>query len=138
MNKYHMLSFNPKPYTIELTNPLIVAFKSSCRRYEIHLEEEKNKKQVTKAEKKAIHIATDTGKLKVKWGQLERVVEMMESELPECIRLAGDKYNMAYLHKDWTKEKKYRNKGQHKISRKGNTRTWRKKENVAAVDCLFS
>lgn len=48
---------------------------------------------------------------------------MMESELPECIRLAGDKYNMAYLHKDWTKEKKNRNKGQHKISRKGNTRT---------------
>ena len=66
MNKYHMLSFNLKPYTIELTNPLIVAFKSSCRRYEIQLEEEKNKKQVTKAEKKAIHIATDTGKVKVK------------------------------------------------------------------------
>ena len=57
MNKYHMLSFSPKPDTIEITNPLIVAFKSSCRRYEIHLEEEKNKKQVTEAEKNAMHIA---------------------------------------------------------------------------------
>ena len=57
MNKYHMLSFNQKPDTIEITNPLIVAFKSSCRRYEIHLVEEKNKKQVTEAEKNAMHIA---------------------------------------------------------------------------------
>ena len=40
----------------------------------------------------------------------------MESERLEFIRLAGDKYHMAYLHKDWTKEKKYRNKEQHEIS----------------------
>ena len=46
--KDHMLPFNLKPYTIEITNPLIVAFKYSHRRYKIHLEEEKKKRQETK------------------------------------------------------------------------------------------
>ena len=88
-----------KPHAIKITNSLIVAFKSSRRRYEIHLEEEKKKKQVTKAEKKAMHIAADIDKLKVKRGQLERAVEMMEREFVECIRLADDKDDMAYVHK---------------------------------------
>ena len=44
MTKDHMLAFNLKPHPIETTNPLIVALKSSCRRYEIHLEEEKKEK----------------------------------------------------------------------------------------------
>ena len=44
MIKDHMLSFNLKPHTIEITNSLIVAFKSSRQRYEIHLEEDKKKK----------------------------------------------------------------------------------------------
>ena len=48
MIKDYMLSFNLKPHTIEITNPLIVVFKSSSQRYEIHLEEKK-KKQVTEA-----------------------------------------------------------------------------------------
>ena len=73
--KDHMLSFNLKPHTTEITNPLIVTFKSSRRRYEIHLEEEKEKKQVTEAEKKAMRIAADIDKLKVKREQLERAVE---------------------------------------------------------------
>ena len=47
MIKDYMLSFSLKPHPIEITNPLIVASKSSHRRYEIHLEEEKKKKQVT-------------------------------------------------------------------------------------------
>lgn len=44
MSKDHMLAFNLKPHPIETTNPLIVAFKFSCQRYEIHLEEEKKEK----------------------------------------------------------------------------------------------
>ena len=50
-----------------------------------------------------MHIAADIDKLKVKLkvkrGQLERAVEMMESEFVECIRLAEDKDDMAYVHK---------------------------------------
>ena len=76
----------------------MLSFKSSWQRYEIHLEEERKTKQVTKAEKKAMHIVEDIDKLKVKQGQLERAMEMMESEFVECIRLAEDKDDMAYVH----------------------------------------
>ena len=99
MIKNHMLSFNLKPHTIEITNPLIVAFKSSRWRYEVHLEEEKEKKEMFEADKKAMHTAADIDKLKVKRGQLERAMEMMESEFVECIIPAEDKYDLAYVHK---------------------------------------
>ena len=99
MIKDHMPSFNLKPHTIEIANPLIVAFKSSPGRYEIHLEEEK-KKTVTKAEKNTMHIAADIDKFKVKQGQLERAVEMIKSEFVECIRLAEDKEDMLMFIKD--------------------------------------
>ena len=42
------------------------------------------------AEKKVMHTAADIDKLKVKRGQLERAVEMMESEFVECIISAED------------------------------------------------
>ena len=68
---------------------------------------------MTKAERKAVHIVADIGKLKVKRGQLERAVEMLESELAECIRLAEDKADMAYVHK-WLGQKL--KNGQHESS----------------------
>ena len=110
-----MLSFSLKPHTIEIRNLLIVVFKSSRRRYEIHLEEEKRKKQETKAEKKAMHIAADIDKLKVKRGHLERSEEMMESEFIDCIRLKIKMVRLMFI-KAWTKEKKYSNKGQYESS----------------------
>ena len=110
-----MLSFNLKPHTIEIRNLLIVVFKSSRRRYEIHLEEEKRKKQETNAEKKAMHIAADIDKLKVKRGHLERSEEMMESEFIDCIRLKIKMVRLMFI-KAWTKEKKYSNKGQYESS----------------------
>ena len=58
---------------------------------------------------------------------------MLESELAECIRLAEDKADMAYVHK-WLGQKL--KNGQHESSWKGNTRTWSKDEKV--VCCLFS
>ena len=71
---------NPAPLP-----PVDTPLKFSHQRYEIHLEEEKKKKQVTEAEKKAMHIAAYIDKLKVKRGQLERAVKIMESEFVECI-----------------------------------------------------
>ena len=46
-----------------------------------------------------MHIAADIDRLNMKQGQLERTVEIMESEFVECIRLAEDKNDMAYVHK---------------------------------------
>ena len=56
MIKDHLLSVNMKPHTIEIRNPLIVAFKSSHRRYEIYLEEHKKKNKWPKPKKKKLYI----------------------------------------------------------------------------------
>ena len=94
MIKDHLLSVNMKPHTIEIRNPLIVAFKSSHRRYEIYLEEHKKKNKWPKPKKKTIHIAADIDELTVKRGLLERAVEMIESEFVECIRPDEDKIDV--------------------------------------------
>ena len=53
---------------------------------------------MTEAEKKTMHIVEDIDKLKMKQGWLERAMEMMDSEFVECIRLAEDRDDMAYVH----------------------------------------
>ena len=46
MIKDHMLSHDLKLYTIEISKPLVLAFKSARQKYEIHLEEERMSKQI--------------------------------------------------------------------------------------------
>ena len=43
--KGHMLFQKLKPYTIEITDPIIRAFKSSHLKYQLHLESEKKKER---------------------------------------------------------------------------------------------
>ena len=42
--KGHMLANKLKPHTIEITKPIVQAFRSDRQKYEVHLEEEKKKK----------------------------------------------------------------------------------------------
>ena len=42
--KGHMLANKLKPHTIEITKPIVRAFRSDRQKYEVHLEEEKKKK----------------------------------------------------------------------------------------------
>ena len=42
--KDHMLLHKLKPYTIEITDPMTGAFKSSHLRYQLHLDSEKKRK----------------------------------------------------------------------------------------------
>ena len=43
--KYHMLFHKLKPYTIEITDPMIRTFKSSHLKYQLHLESDKKKER---------------------------------------------------------------------------------------------
>ena len=63
--KDHMLANKLKPHTIEITKPIVQAFRSGRQKYEVHLEEEKKKKQKSEAEVRAVHIAADIEKLRV-------------------------------------------------------------------------
>ena len=60
--KGHMLANKLKPHTIEITKPIVQAFRSDRQKYEVHLEEEKKKKQTSEAEVRAMHIAADNEK----------------------------------------------------------------------------
>ena len=72
MIKDHMLSHDLKPYTIEISKPLVLAFKPARQKYEIHLEEERKSKQRSKAEQRAMHMEADIDKLRVQRRQLEK------------------------------------------------------------------
>ena len=63
--KDHMIANKLKPHTIEITKPIDQAFRSGRQKYEVHLQEEKKKKQKSEAELGAMHIAADIEKLRV-------------------------------------------------------------------------
>ena len=83
----HMLANMLKPYTIEITRPVVQAFRSHRQKYEVHLEEEKKKKQTCEAEVRAMHIAADIEKL-IELQNKNKTVEIMEKEVIECLEKA--------------------------------------------------
>ena len=106
MIKDYMPSHDLKPYTIEISRPLVLAFKSSRQKYEIHLEEERKSKQRSKAEQRAMHMEADIDKLRVQRRQLEKTLDMMEEEFVECIWLAEEKNDLSFVYKgNWLKRK---------------------------------
>ena len=99
MIKDHMLSHDLKPYTIEISKPLVLAFKSARQKYEIHLEEERKSKQRSKAEQRAMHMEAEIDKLRVQRRQLEKTADIMEEEFVECVRLAEEKNYLSFVYK---------------------------------------
>ena len=83
--KGHILANKLKPHTIAITKPFVQAFRSGRQKYEVHLEEKKNKKQKSEAEVRAMYIAADIEKLRVTQKQKQEAVEMIEKEVIECM-----------------------------------------------------
>ena len=99
--KGHMLANKLKPHTIEITKPIVQAFRSDRQKYEVHLEEEKKKKQKSEAEVRAMHIAADIEKPRVTQKQKHKPVEIMKKEVIECME-KGEQNNdicMSYVIK---------------------------------------
>ena len=69
-----MLANKLKPHTIEISEPIVQAFRSGTQKYEVHLVEEKKKKQKSETEVRAMQSYSETKK---------KVVEMMEKEVIE-------------------------------------------------------
>ena len=86
--KGHTLFQKLKPYTIETTDPIIRAFKSSHLKYQLHLESEKKKKDNSVTDRQLLHLSNDIDKLKTKVKQLANAIAMMDDEAFECMRLA--------------------------------------------------
>ena len=69
-----MLANKLKPHTIEISEPVVQVFRSGRQKYEVHLVEEKKKKQKSETEVRAMQSYSETKK---------KVVEMMEKEVIE-------------------------------------------------------
>ena len=97
--KDHMLFYKLKPYTIEITNRMIKAFKSSHLKYQLHLESEDKKKDNSETDRQLLHLSKYIDKLKTKVKQLENAIVVMDDEAFECMRLAKEKSDLSYVIK---------------------------------------
>ena len=62
----HMLFHKIKPYTIEITDPMIRALNSSHPKYQLQLESEKQKKGNSETDRQLPHLSNDIDKIKAK------------------------------------------------------------------------
>ena len=74
-----------KSYTIEITMPIVQAFRSGRQKHEVHLEEEKKKKQKSRGLSKSNAYCCWYWKTRVTQKQKQKVVEMMEKKVIECV-----------------------------------------------------
>ena len=65
--KYHMMSNNFKSYAIEITEPVVEAFKSGSQKYSIRLDDKRKNSENSELEIRAmhIHIVVDIEKIRV-------------------------------------------------------------------------
>ena len=82
--KDHMLAFDLKPHTIEITSSIVKAFKSGRKKYE-YLEEEKRKKAISDSDIKKLHINDDIEKLKLAQTEKQKAVNMLEKDFIQCM-----------------------------------------------------
>ena len=97
--KDHILSHQVQPHTIEINNPMIVAYKSARLKYTIHMEEEKKEKEKTATENQAMHLNNDINKIQQKCTQLKKAMGMMQEECFQCFQMAEEKSDLSYAIK---------------------------------------
>ena len=83
--KDHMLAFDLKPHTIEITSSIVKAFKSGRKKYHEYLEEEKRKKAISDSDIKKLHINDDIEKLKLAQTEKQKTVNMLEKDFIQCM-----------------------------------------------------
>ena len=64
---------------------MVKAFKSAHSKYQMHLEDQRQKRISTEAETKAIHLSNEIEILKGKVEQMSKGVTMMNAEFFECV-----------------------------------------------------
>ena len=75
-----MLSNDSKPNNIDISKSTVKAFKSAHGKYQMHLEDQRQKRISTEAETKAMHFSNEIEKLKGKVEQMSKGVAMMDAE----------------------------------------------------------
>ena len=89
--KDHMLSNDLKPDNIGISKLMVKAFKSGHSKYQMHLEDQRQKRILTEAETKEMHLSNDIETLKGKVEQMLKRVAVMDSEFFESVEVAEKK-----------------------------------------------
>ena len=83
--KDHMLSNDLKPHNIDISKSMVKAFRSAHGKYQMHLEDQRQKRISTEAETKAMHLSNEIETLKGKVEQMSKGVAMMDAEFFGCV-----------------------------------------------------
>ena len=97
--KNHMLSNDLKPHNIDISKSMVKAFKSAHGKYQMHLEDQRQKRISTEAETKAMHLSNEIETLKGKVEQMSKGVAMMDTEVFECVKVAQKKHDISFVIK---------------------------------------
>ena len=84
---------------IEVTKDIIKSVKLARGRYEEHLIEEREKKENNELENQKVHLMQDLNNVKGKKVTLENTIKSPFDEIMECMRLAREKDDVAYVHR---------------------------------------
>ena len=97
--KGHVLSNDLKPHNIDISKSMIKAFKSAHGKYQMHLEDQQQKRISKEAETKAMHLSIEIETLKGKVEQMSKGVAMMDTEVFECVKVAQKKHDISFVIK---------------------------------------
>ena len=97
--KDHILANGLKPRTIEISKPIIKAFRNARAVYKAKLEEERKNAVLSEREKQAAHISNDIEKMKQQVNQMNKSIEAMDRDFVDCTILAERNNDLALVRK---------------------------------------
>ena len=95
----HMGSNQLKPHTIEINNPMTLAFKSASSKCKINSGDNQKQKQETEIEKKIFQLTVVIDRIEIKYMELEKAAKMMDDKIMECMKFAEEKRDLSYVFK---------------------------------------
>ena len=93
----YLTSNNFLPHTAPITQPLIKSFSSAWRRYNLHLEEEKEKEKNEKQNEELVQVENEMKSLTNECNHLEEAVKSLTEEFEKNMLKAEEKNNMMFV-----------------------------------------
>ena len=99
MSAETVISRRLKPHTIEISKPMIKAFRNAHAVCKAKLEEERKNAALSEREKQAAHISDDIEKMKQQVNQMNKSIETMDRDFVDYMILADGNNDLALIRK---------------------------------------
>ena len=97
--KDHMLSNDLTPHNIDISKSMLKVSKSVHDKYQMHIEDQRQKRISTEVETKAMRLSNEIETLKGKVEQMSKGVDMMDPEFFECVEVTEKKHDISFVIK---------------------------------------